>query len=254
MSSDVPGLAQQIVHFEDRLRHDPHSRAFVALADLYRRSGRVTLARDVLRQGLQHHPGFVSARVALALAHADLGEHVPARAEMEDVLTIDADNLAALRFLAADAVRRDDHDLARKHAERLIRLAPDDGQARRLLAPARDPGSVAPPAVARPAAPADPTAFVTPTLAELYLRQGHLEKAREICQRILASEPDREDARQLLERIESQAQALPMPPQPAQAQANGRPRRGQAAPASGDIDRFRSWLDATAGEQRDSAN
>jgi len=251
MSADVPGLAQQIAHFEDRLRHDPGSRAFLALADLYRRSGRLILARDLLRQGLERHPGFMSARVTLALTLADLGDHAPARVEMEAVLADDPDNLAALRFLAADAAAQDSHDLARRHAERLIRLAPDDRQARSLLSPTVDPERVPPVPAARPSGPADPTGFVTPTLAELYLRQGHHDKAREICRRILAADPDRQDARRLLDQIDSQADPPPSPP--AEAQANGRPRRPLGGSA-GDIDRFQNWLDAAGGDQRDPAN
>jgi hypothetical protein len=104
------------------------------------------------------------------------------------------------------------------------------------------------------AAPGDATGFVTPTLAELYLRQGHLEKARLICQRILAAEPDREDARRLLERVEAQDQASEPARPPVEAQANGRPRRGSATPPGAEIDRFRNWLDAAAGDRRDSAN
>lgn len=253
MSPDVPGLAQQIAYFEDRLRLDPQSRAFVALADLYRRTERPVLARDLLREGLQHHPGFVSARVTLALVLADLGEVVQARQEMDAVLADDADNLSALRFLVTDAERQQQWERATPHAERLIRLAPDDRQARRVLQRSRNP-EVAPAPPLEAAAPGDPTGFVTPTLAELYLRQGHLEKARLICQRILAMEPDREDARSLLERVESQEQAAAPARPPVEAQANGRPRRGAAAPQGSEIDRFRSWLDAASGDRRDSAN
>ncbi len=264
MSPDVPGLTQQIAHFEDRLRHDPQSRAFLPLADLYRRRGQLAHARDLLQEGLQRHPGFVTARVALALVLTEMEAHDPARDAMNDVLEADPDNLLALRLLLADARRRQDSAVARELAERLIRLAPDDRHARALLQQA-DPTPA--PAVAPVPTPAPMATrreasdgwelggFETPTLAELYLRQGHLEKARVICQRILALEPDREDARRILARVEAHGrQPAAVPSQETvKAQANGKARSPERGEPTGDLDRFRAWLDAAAGENSDAA-
>ena len=223
MSSDVPRLAQQIVHFESRLADDPGSRVFLPLADLYRRVGRLDDARRILEEGLRKHPRFVTARTALGLVLTEQNESAAAREVLEQVLAADADNVLALRLLCRGAAESETWDRACELGERLLRLEPEDAGVREALREARRRLEAAatapePEPVAEPAAPAsakpDETigeGFETPTLADLYLRQGHPEKARVILERILEMNPDREDAREVMARLES---GPPAPPQP----------------------------------------
>ena len=99
MTDDLPDIAQQIAHFESRLRLDPQSRVFLPLADLYRRSGELEHARDLLERGLGTHPRFVAARAALGLVQVQLGQTDAARASLDQVLAVDPDNVLALEVL-----------------------------------------------------------------------------------------------------------------------------------------------------------
>ena len=275
MAPDLPGLVQQIAHFEARLQSDPGSRVFLPLADLYRRAGRLSEARRILEAGLEDHPGFVTARAALGLVLAEMGEAADARAALGEVLQADPDNLLALRLLAADAGDRGQWDDACRHYERLLRLEPEAPAVRHGLREARakrdaavatpaTPTSPAPPTTPEPAAeptapasagaptpaaPAAPGGFETPTLAELYLRQGHVEKARVILERILAADPGREDARRVLAKVEAASTAPAPAGDGGEAPGEGKPlaaagNGGGADPAVGrELDRFRSWLD-----------
>jgi tetratricopeptide (TPR) repeat protein len=258
MASDLPGLVQQIAHFESRLQADPASRVFLPLADLYRRAGRLEEARRILLSGLENHPDFLTARVALGLVLTELGEMQPARQHLQGVLASDPDNLLALRLLGRDAAERSDWDEACALNERLLRLEPEDGAVREALREARlrledgprravDPTAPPAPALATGSDAGAAGGFETPTLAQLYIRQGHPEKARLILERILAAEPDRQDARTLMAKLEAEA----APPQPApamEAQGPDETSTGPSATMSGgeDLDRFRAWLDATA--------
>lgn len=56
-------------------------------------------AIQVCREGLRQHPGYVSARVTLGRALLETGQHEQARAELEAVLRVAPDNLAAIRAL-----------------------------------------------------------------------------------------------------------------------------------------------------------
>ncbi len=268
MAPDLPGLVQQIAHFEARLQSDPGSRVFLPLADLYRRAGRLAEARRILETGLEDHPGFVTARAALGLVLAEMNEAAAARTALGEVLETDPDNLLALRLLAADAGDRGRWDEACRYYERLLRLDPESPDVRHGLREARakrdedaaDPAAgktasgrgpaseaAATPVVA-PSPSTAPGGFETPTLAELYLRQGHVEKARAIVERILAADPERQDARRVLAKVEAATgSATPDAddrredaPRPLAAAGNG----AGADPAAGrDRDRFRSWLD-----------
>jgi len=89
--------------FEDlrrRVVKDPASLAFAQLAEEYRRMGVHEVAVEVCRAGLLHHPHYVSARLTLGRSLAALGRHAEAREELETVLRLAPDNIAASRTLA----------------------------------------------------------------------------------------------------------------------------------------------------------
>jgi len=286
MTADLPGLVQQIAYFAARLEADPGSRVFLPLADLHRRAGKLDEARRILELGLEEHGDFITARAALGLVLSELGEDEAARKALRTVLAADQDNLLALRLLASDAGKSGDWAHACGLYERLLRMEPEDHSISEALREARwerekmtplprqpemdaiiDPGPMTPPPVVRPPAVGG---FETPTLAELYLRQGHPGKARVILERILATEPGRPDALEVMAKLEAgetaspqkAAASTPAPSSQAEraehAESAAVPRRMPAADSAPlgrgeELDRFRDWLDA-ATDQRGSPN
>jgi len=93
--ADLP----RIDELRRRVRQDPASISFAALAEEYRRAGQFQEAIDVCREGLRHHPGYVSARVTLGRALLEVGEFQEARGELEFVLGAAPENLLATRTL-----------------------------------------------------------------------------------------------------------------------------------------------------------
>lgn len=91
-----------------RVEKDPSSIAFAQLAEEYRRSGDFQQAVKVCRDGLARHPGYLSAQVTLGRALMELGEYDDAHTELEAVLQVAPDNLAAIRALADIHQRRGD--------------------------------------------------------------------------------------------------------------------------------------------------
>jgi tetratricopeptide (TPR) repeat protein len=90
----------RIEELKRRVERDPTSIAFAQLAEEYRRTGDFQQAVDVCRDGLDRHPGYVSARVTLARALVELEQFAEARTELKGVLAVAPDNLAAIRALA----------------------------------------------------------------------------------------------------------------------------------------------------------
>ena len=82
-----------------RLETDSGSRLFVQLAEEYRRMGRLDEALGVLEKGLQEHPGYVSAQVALARVRLDRGEAPAASTVLEGVVARDPTHLVAAKLL-----------------------------------------------------------------------------------------------------------------------------------------------------------
>ncbi len=89
-----------------RVQKDPTSIAFAQLAEEYRRVGGYEEAVDVCRAGLARHPAYLSARVTLARAQMELARYDEAQAELDVVLDLAPDNLAAIRALAEIHQRR----------------------------------------------------------------------------------------------------------------------------------------------------
>ena len=90
----------RIDELKRRVAKDPTSIAFAQLAEEYRRTGEYQQAIDVCRDGLTRHPGYVSARVTLARALMELDRCAEAKQELQGVLAVAPDNLAAIRALA----------------------------------------------------------------------------------------------------------------------------------------------------------
>jgi tetratricopeptide (TPR) repeat protein len=90
----------RIEELRQRLSRDPASIAFAHLAEEYRRAGEFEQAINVCRAGLDRHPTYVSARVTLGRALLELERYDEACVELEAVLRVAPDNLAAIRALA----------------------------------------------------------------------------------------------------------------------------------------------------------
>jgi tetratricopeptide (TPR) repeat protein len=90
----------RIEELRRRVQLDPASIAFAALAEEYRRAGRYDEAVATCQAGLQRHPAYLSARVTLGRALLEMGRVDEARSELEHVLRIAPENLAAIRCLA----------------------------------------------------------------------------------------------------------------------------------------------------------
>jgi tetratricopeptide (TPR) repeat protein len=122
----------RIEELKRRVQLDPASIAFAALAEEYRRSERYEEAIETCAAGLVRHPSYLSAHVTLGRALMEVGRFQEAQQELEFVLKLAPENLAAIRGLAEIHHRLgDDHE---HHA------APE---VRRVEPPPAEPISVA---------------------------------------------------------------------------------------------------------------
>jgi tetratricopeptide (TPR) repeat protein len=99
-----------------RVEKDPASIAFAQLAEEYRRAGDYQQAIMICREGLARHPGYLSAQVTLGRALIEVQQFDEARRELEAVVSVAPDNLAAIRALADIHLRLGDGDVAGFHA------------------------------------------------------------------------------------------------------------------------------------------
>jgi Flp pilus assembly protein TadD len=90
----------RIEELRRRVRMDPASIAFAALAEELRKQGRFEEVIATCTAGLHRHPAYLSAHVTLGRALLEVGRYDEAREEFEHVLKVAPENLAAIRGLA----------------------------------------------------------------------------------------------------------------------------------------------------------
>ena len=118
----------RIEELKRRVQSDPASIAFAALAEEYRRAGRFDEAIDTCTTGLVRHPSYLSAHVTLGRALIEVGRLEDAREELEHVLRLAPENLAAIRGLAEihDRLGAEDHAHSAGGVTRAIVRSRDD--------------------------------------------------------------------------------------------------------------------------------
>ncbi len=89
-----------------QLREDPSSRLFFQLGEILRRDGQHDEAVEVLRRGLDVHPRYVAAWMALGRALRDGGDALGAERAFSRALELDPENQVAARLIGESAIDR----------------------------------------------------------------------------------------------------------------------------------------------------
>ncbi|WP_420128828.1 tetratricopeptide repeat protein [Longimicrobium sp.] len=108
-------------------------RYYVALAGAWREAGEPGRAEEILRENIRQHRGGLSPHVLLGRCLADRGAYQEAANELRYVLSIDAQNLIALRTLAEMAAAGGNRAEAEKWYNDLLAVDPMNTEARVAL-------------------------------------------------------------------------------------------------------------------------
>jgi tetratricopeptide (TPR) repeat protein len=100
--------------------------AHAQLAELYRQGGAMADAVEQLRRAVDLRPRFADIRNKLAAALIDLGDLQPAIFELQQILEVNPNFLAARINLGLAWYRSDDRKAARREWERCLAQRPDD--------------------------------------------------------------------------------------------------------------------------------
>jgi tetratricopeptide (TPR) repeat protein len=90
----------EIEKLERRYQENPQGLTFAPLAEAYRKSGDPQRAIGVLAPGLELHPDYIPASIVLGRCHLDLKDDAAAEQAFAHVLTLDTENVIALKALA----------------------------------------------------------------------------------------------------------------------------------------------------------
>jgi len=120
---------EDIEKLKERLEKNPDSKLFVPLAEEYRKAEMFDEAIEVLKQGLELQPNYMSARVALGKIYLEKEMLDEARAEFEKVVKAIPDNLFAHKKLAEIYKETGNVEKALMEYETILKLNPLDEDA-----------------------------------------------------------------------------------------------------------------------------
>ncbi len=115
-----------IADLRSLLEEDPSSREFYKLGEALRRTGELDEAAEVLRAGLDHHPRYVAAWVALARLELDRSNLDDVETAARQALDVDSENAVAARLIGEAASRRGDWKAALSAWRLALDLTPGD--------------------------------------------------------------------------------------------------------------------------------
>jgi hypothetical protein len=145
--------SSEIEKLERRYAENPDGRFFAPLADAYRKAGQVDRALELVRAGLQKHPDYLSAHIVLGRCLLDKGSDPEATATFQSVLSLDGENIIALKSLAEIAERAGRVDEARGWLQKLLAVDSMNAEAEADLE--RLGGALAAPAAPAEEAPSE---------------------------------------------------------------------------------------------------
>jgi tetratricopeptide (TPR) repeat protein len=117
---------EDIERLQHKIAKDPDSKLFVPLAEEYKKAGRIDEAIDILVQGLEKQPHYLSARVSLGKILMGRGLLNEAKEEFLKVIAIIPDNLYAHKKLAEIYQELGDRDNTSIELKNVLNLNPTD--------------------------------------------------------------------------------------------------------------------------------
>jgi tetratricopeptide (TPR) repeat protein len=132
-------LGKTIESLKERLASDPLSRAFLQLAEEYRKLGRFEEATDVCLQGLKRHPAYLPARIALGRTYLEAGNLDLAHQTLADVHRTMPENHLAGKLLAEVQRRMGNPRDAADTYRAMLRHSPGDREVEALLRDLQEP-------------------------------------------------------------------------------------------------------------------
>lgn len=209
------------------MSNEKHGKNFIPIAEEYISKGRLDEAIDLLKEGIEIYPDYLSARVFLGKAYIEKGMQEEAIQEFEHVVRVSPDNLLAHRKLAFLYKEAGRIDSAIKSCEAVLIISARDREISDLLgilrAERNEPGlqqtgsneHISPVSTEAAAAAIDFTSgwqvapeelkpggihneFLTESMGDICIAQGERAQGIEIFKKILDKDPDNESVRRKL--------------------------------------------------------
>jgi len=128
----------EIAKLESRWRENPNGLTFAPLAEAYRKQKDPQRALEILLPGLERHPDYIPANIVLGRCHWDRNDLPAAERAFTHVLSLDGENVIALKALADISERLTRYDETERWLETLLAVDRSNDEARAQLSRVHD--------------------------------------------------------------------------------------------------------------------
>lgn len=185
------------------------SSVFVQLAEAYRSQGRYEEAITTCQKGLEKMPDSLRGRLLLGRCYLEKNMISQAEQELEKVAQEIEECFSVYQLLSLVYLHEQNPEKALEVLKKSLSIPPSGGKPKKTVTPA-DTGGLHPEPKSPLATPREmeksagvekpaPSAIRTDTLAEIYTKQGKLERALSVYQEILTREPNNAAVREKYE-------------------------------------------------------
>ncbi len=191
---------------------DPSSTAFVPLAEAYRQIGLLDDALEAARLGTKMLPHFSPGFSAMGRILGQMGRLDESMSAYARALSIDRQSQSALVGLSRLHLVRGEREQAKKILQQAQEFHPDDEKISDMLialdlprpwAEIKQASQVQTPVSSEKIKPDEPNEpIATATLAEIYVKQGLLDKAIDVYQGLLTQNPNNDVARERITQLQ----------------------------------------------------
>ncbi|MDF1579438.1 MAG: tetratricopeptide repeat protein [Desulfuromonadales bacterium] len=208
MAVDYDILYKKIAECTELLAMNRQSPVFVDLCEAYRQLGMLEDAANIARQGLALAPHSVPGLVSLGRVLAQQGDLSGAVDVFSNAVAIDGTAMPALTGLARVLVMQGNKLRAREVIQRAAQINPHDSTVKKIFSALGNAAMQPPSATPAPPPPAEPATeghldpIATQTIAQLYERQGLVERALKVYRDLLHKEPENELLRSKVARLQ----------------------------------------------------
>lgn len=251
-AKDSSNLIGKISSYLQIVSKDPHSTAFVPLAEAFRQIGLLDDALEAARMGTNMLPNFSPGFATLGRILGQMGRIDEAMGAFAQALSIDRQSQSALVGLARLHLVRGEREQARRILLQAAEFHPQDEMVENMLValdlprpwvsdravPVVEAPPVAPVAV-EPVAETGGEPIPTATLAEIYVKQGLTDQAIRVYEEVLRRDPDNALAAGRLSELRGVPSVPAIPPIAAEPAVAPPPRQQKPRPP---VEILESWL------------
>ena len=178
--------------------------SFARLADFYLNRGEYQKALKILEEYYQSFPKYPTGYLLLGEVCLKLEQKEKALGYLQRVLQLIPEHPAALELIGRIYMENGEEAIARSYFNQVRQIDKLYGVEfnTKSGSPKTEPKPSVTTKTNQEAVETLQNSFATETMVNLYIRQGHKKMARELCEKILVSQPDNRRIQSILEELE----------------------------------------------------